>query len=77
MCVYIYMYIYMCVHIYIYIYIYTGAVFRPLTPGALRVRAPAGQEIQRRENMVGVNMVLAEFIQCLRALCQAYESTPG
>ena len=61
-----------------YIYIYN--IPKPLHPQPRRSNAPAfgrlrggllrrRSKARRRENMVGVNMVLAEFIMCLRVLC--------
>ena len=58
--IYIYIYINVCIHIYIYIYIYIYAP-RPLLEPSLPPRI-----IRRRENMVGVNMVLAEYHQNTR-----------
>ena len=55
----IYGYIHMCIYIYIYIYAHIAAASVMVS----RVTGMVGRSSsRRRENMVGVNMVLAEFV---------------
>ena len=58
MCMYIHICVYMYIYIYIYIYIY---MYR--TPSRANSSPRAAAVSRPRENMVGVNMVLAEFIK--------------
>ena len=58
----IYIYIYIHIYIYIYIYIYINQAEELEAARAASGAAKAGDS-RRRENMVGVNMVLAEFIK--------------
>ena len=68
-CIYIYIYIHMCMHmyvcIYIYIYTHTHTHTRAAPEGAAYRRSlrPVALYCRPRENMVGVNMVLAEFVK--------------
>ena len=60
-----FVYTYMCIYIYIYIYIYCARAYhapqeaRTHPPAQVRKRNCVRNLLRPRENMVGVNMVLA------------------
>ena len=69
--IYIYIHTYICIDIYIYIYIYREIYRFVYSPRAGPPRR-RGRSSRRHENMVGVNMVLAEYNQIQTCLLWIY-----